>query len=157
VPFFGSEVGLEAARIEELGLVGEAMPQDVPAVERVLRAGKIPVLAPTALDESAKVPLNVNADNIAAAVAVGMQADELLFLMDVEGLIVDGEIADSIDHASGVSLLSSGVLEGGIIPKLTAALEAARWGVPAFIGRTGIVPQNQSAGVPLTRVERVTR
>ena len=56
----------------------------------------MPVIAPLAAG-----PLNVNADDAAAAIAVGVDADELLFLTDVEGFLLDGEVVDSIDVADG--------------------------------------------------------
>jgi acetylglutamate kinase len=93
----------------------------------------IPVVAPIAVG-----PLNVNADDAAAAIATGIGADRLLFLTDVDGLILGGEVVDSIDVADAEELMASGALEGGIIPKLGAAIAAARHGVPAFIGQTEV-------------------
>ena len=78
----------------------------------------------------------MNADEAAAALAIGLGADRLLFLTDVDGLILDGAVVDEIDSAAAIELLGGGTLEGGIIPKLTAAVTAARGGVPASIGRT---------------------
>jgi acetylglutamate kinase len=130
-PFFGDEIGLEADAVPELGLVGEARPSALPAIIGALEAGKIPVVAPIA-----RGPLNVNADSASAAIAAGIHADRLLFLTDVDGLILDGEVVDAIDVAAAEELLASGTLEGGIIPKLGAAVAAARGGVPASIGRT---------------------
>jgi acetylglutamate kinase len=133
VGLFGDEIGLEADPVPELGLVGEARVSELPAVTRALEQGKIPVVAPVAVG-----PLNVNADSAAAAIAKGIGADKLLFLTDVDGLILGGEVVDSIDLADAEALMSSGTLEGGIIPKLGAAIAAARDGVPAYIGRTEV-------------------
>ncbi len=133
VPLFGDEIGLEADPVPELGLVGEARPSALPEVTRALAAGKVPVVAPIA-----RGPLNVNADSAAAAIATGIEADRLLFLTDVDGLILGGEVVDSIDLDSAEELMASGTLQGGIIPKLGAAIASARGGVPAFIGRTEV-------------------
>jgi acetylglutamate kinase len=133
VPLFGDEIGLEAEPLPELGLVGEARPTALPAVSRALAAGNVPVVAPIA-----RGPLNVNADSAAAAIAAGIGADRLLFLTDVDGLILGGEVVDSIDLDSAEELMASGTLEGGIVPKLGAAISSARGGVPAFIGRTEV-------------------
>jgi acetylglutamate kinase len=76
-----------------------------------------------------------------------MQADKLLFLTDVEGLLRDGEVVEAIDVDAATALLSGGTLEGGIIPKLAAAVEAARHGVPAFIGRTEVAATQRVPGV----------
>jgi acetylglutamate kinase len=131
VALFGDEIGLDAAPMPELGLVGEARPSELPTVRRALEEGRIPVVAP-------RGPLNVNADDAAAAIAIGIGADELLFLTDVDGLILDGVVVDSIGVDAAVDLLRSGSLEGGIIPKLGAAVTAARCGVRASIGQTAV-------------------
>ncbi|HUY72653.1 MAG TPA: hypothetical protein VMV08_10450 [Gaiellaceae bacterium] len=131
VALFGDEIGLDAAPVPELGLVGEARPSELPSVRRALEEGRIPVVAP-------RGPLNVNADDAAAAIAIGIGADELLFLTDVDGLILDGVVVDSIGVDAAADLLRSGSLEGGIIPKLGAAVTAARGGVRASIGQTAV-------------------
>ena len=56
-------------------------------------------------------PLNVNADDAAAAIAVGVHADRLLFLTDVEGFMLDGEVVDSLDVATAEELLAGGTLD----------------------------------------------
>jgi acetylglutamate kinase len=133
VPLYGDEIGLEATPLPALGLVGDPIPSCPPRVVAALAAGLIPVVAPIA-----RGPLNVNADEAAAALAIGLRADRLLFLTDVDGLILDGEVVDLIDIVAATELLDGGTLEGGIIPKLTAAVAAARGGVPASIGRTAV-------------------
>jgi acetylglutamate kinase len=134
----GDEVGLLARRIPELGLVGEVAVRDLPAVDRALVAGRIPVIAPLGVDADGGL-LNVNADDAAAAVAIAARADELLFLTDVEGFMVDGEVVDSLDVPTAETLYSGGTLDPTILPKLGAAIAAARTGVPAFIGRTEVI------------------
>ena len=133
VGLFGDEIGLHAKRVPTLGLVGNAVPTRPAAVVEALDAGKIPVVAPLA-----EGPLNVNADEAAAALAIGIDADELLFLTDVDGLLVDGRVVDSIGVDDASELLAGGTLQGGIIPKLGAAVTAARGGVSATIGRTAV-------------------
>jgi acetylglutamate kinase len=133
VPFYGDEIGLQAERVPALGLVGNALPSRPVAVVEALEAGKIPVVAPLA-----EGPLNVNADEAAAALALGIEADELLFLTDVDGLILNGRVVDSIGVDAASDLLDGGTLQGGIIPKLGAAVTAARGGVAATIGRTAV-------------------
>ena len=133
VGLFGDEIGLHAERVPTLGLVGNAVPTRPAAVVEALDAGKIPVVAPLA-----EGPLNVNADEAAAALAIGIDADELLFLTDVDGLLVDGRVVDSIGVDDASELLAGGTLQGGIIPKLGAAVTAARGGVSATIGRTAV-------------------
>jgi acetylglutamate kinase len=133
VPLFGDEVGLQATQVPELGLVGDPLPSRPTAVVDALDAGLIPVVAPLAVG-----PLNVNADEAAAALALGIDAERLVFLTDVDGLILDGEVVDTIDVRAATALLAGGTLRGGIIPKLRAATTAARDGVPTSIGRTAV-------------------
>ena len=134
VPLFGDEIGLQATPVPELGLVGEALPSLPPAVAQALAAGKIPVVAPLAVG-----PLNVNADDAAAALALGLGAERLHFLTDVPGLLLGGAVATSIDAAEAERLLEAGDLAGGIVPKLQAAIGAARGGVEAEIGKTAVL------------------
>jgi len=131
---FGDEIGLPATPVPELGLVGDPLPSTPEAILRSLDAGRIPVVAPLAAG-----PLNVNADEAAAALAQGLAAERLLFLTDVDGLILNGEVVDEIGAGDATDLLDRALLEGGIVPKLRAAVAAAQAGVPAAIGRTAVV------------------
>jgi acetylglutamate kinase len=134
VPLFGDQIGLPATPIPALGLVGEAVPSAPAAITSALAAGLIPVVAPLAAG-----PLNVNADEAAAALAVGLDAERLLFVSDVPGLLLGGAVTASIGAAEAQRLLDADALSGGIVPKLQAALGAARSGVRAEIGATAVV------------------
>ncbi len=135
VGFMGDEIGLEARKISKLGLVGEALPGSPPAVSAALASGRIPVIAPLA-----RGPLNVNADESAWALAVGLGAERLLFLTDVPGVLVEGALLPSIGADEADRLLDEGSFQGGIVPKLRAAVRAVRSGVPAEIGETVVLP-----------------
>jgi acetylglutamate kinase len=134
VGLLGDEIGLEATPVPALGLVGEPLPNSPPAVVAALDAGRIPVVAPLA-----EGPLNVNADEAAAALAIGLDAERLLFVTDVPGLLLGGAVVPSIQAVEADRLLSGGDLEGGIVPKLRAAVTAARVGVRAEIGETAVI------------------
>lgn len=134
LPLAGDEIGLEARPIPELGLVGEPLPCRPAVIERALASGRIPVVAPIAVG-----PLNVNADEAASALAVGLEADRIVFVTDVPGVFVDGALADRIEAGRADSLLAAGELEGGIVPKLVAAVRAARLGIHAEIGATEVL------------------
>ena len=133
-PLFGDEIGLEAVRVPELGEVGDPVPTSPPAILSTLSAGRIPVVAPLATG-----PLNVNADEAASALAVGLRAERILFVSDVPGLLLAGSVVASIRADEADELLEAGRLEGGILPKLRAAVTAARRGVPAEIGETAVL------------------
>jgi acetylglutamate kinase len=83
-------------------------------------------------------PLNVNADEAAAALAVGLGADRILFVTDVPGVLLQGSVVDTIAAGDADRLLDEGELDGGIVPKLRAAVTAARLGVRAEIGETAV-------------------
>ena len=134
VSLFGDEIGLEALQLPELGLVGSPLPSRPPAIEEALAAGLVPVVVPLAVG-----PLNVNADEAAAALAVGLGAERLLFVTDVPGLLLGGAVAATIKVAEAERMLDAGELAGGIVPKLRAAVGAAREGVDATIGATAVL------------------
>jgi acetylglutamate kinase len=123
----GDEIGLQATPVPELGHVGTPFPSRPQAILDALAAGRIPVVAPLA-----EGPLNVNADEAASALAVGLGAERIVFHTDVPGVILPRITADDADE-----LLDE--LEGGIVPKLQAAVAAARLGVRAEIGLTEVV------------------
>ena len=130
----GDQVGLEAVRVPELGLVGEPVPCRPTAVEAALAQRRIPVVTPLAVG-----PLNVNADEAAAALAVGLDANRVLFVSDVPGVFVEGVVAARLHVDDADELLDAGAFEGGIVPKLLAAARAARLGIAAEIGETAVV------------------
>jgi acetylglutamate kinase len=134
VGLMGDEIGLPARQVPELGLVGEPLVSAPVPVLEALQAGRIPVVAPLA-----RGPLNVNADEAAAMLAIGLRADRIAFVTDVPGLLLDGEAVARIHVTQADELLGSGQLQGGIIPKLEAAVQAARGGVVAEICRTAVV------------------
>ena len=134
IGLMGDEIGLEAEQVLELGLVGNPLPSKTLAVIEALESGRLPVVAPLA-----RGPLNVNADEAAAMLAVGIGADRVHFVTDVPGLLQNGERVASIHVDEAERLLGSGELTGGIIPKLTAAVHAARRGVTAEIGETAVI------------------
>jgi len=133
VGLFGDEIGLRAHQVRELGLVGEPVPSAPPAIVEALAAGRVPVVAPIAAG-----PLNVNADEAAAALAVGLGAERILFVTDVPGVLLDGELASVLPADEAEAGLAEGRFEGGIVPKLMAAVQAARGGVRASIGSTEV-------------------
>jgi acetylglutamate kinase len=130
----GDEIGLEARQVPELGLVGDPVPSRPSAVVSALAAGFVPVVSPLA-----RGPLNVNADEAASALAVGLGAARILFLTDVPGVFLEGRLLDSIPAAEAEELVGAGNFDGGIVPKLLAAAGAARSGLRADIGATAVV------------------
>ena len=130
----GDEIGLVAEPVAALGLVGDPVPCAPAAVLDALAARRVPVVAPLATG-----PLNVNADEAAAALAVGLGAQRILFVSDVPGVLVDDAVAAQLGADEATAMLDAGRFEGGIVPKLVAAIRAARGGVRAEIGATAVV------------------
>lgn len=133
-PLIGDAIGLLAEPVPELGLVGDPVPCAPAAIVEALAAGKVPVVAPLAVG-----PLNVNADEAAAALAVGLGADRIEFVTDVPGVLVGGTVVGQIGVDEADRLLGAGRFDGGIVPKLVAAVRAVRGGVSAEIGATRVV------------------
>lgn len=132
----GDDLGLVAERVPELGHVGMLLPVAPAALWDLLATDGIPVIAPLARCSQNGDPLNVNADDAAAVLAVALGADRLVFVSDVAGVLVDGEVVPQLSGRE-ISRLN-GHLSGGIVPKLQAALLAAREGVLVDVGRTRV-------------------
>jgi len=129
----------------DLGQVGDVVEVDPAAVIAQLEAGRIPVVSSIAPDaDHPGQSLNVNADSAAAALAVALGAAKLVVLTDVAGLYRDWPNRDSlvsqIDSAELAGLLPS--LESGMIPKMTACLEAVEGGVAKAAIIDGRVPHS---------------
>jgi acetylglutamate kinase len=134
VHLVGDEIGLEATPVPELGLVGDPVQSRLPAIEDALASGRIPVVTPIAVG-----PLNVNADEAATAVAASVGAERVVFLSDVPGVYLEGEVLTLIAADRATELIDQGTFDGGIVPKLMAAVLAARAGLTAEIGETAVV------------------
>ena len=117
----------------DLGFVGDVTAVDPSIVLAILDAGQIPVISSIAPDaETPGQSLNVNADSAAASLAIALEAEKLVILTDVAGLYRNWPNRDSlistIDSTELRELLPS--LESGMIPKMTACLDAVDGGVP---------------------------
>jgi acetylglutamate kinase len=134
VPVIGDTAGIFAVPVPPLGWVGDPLPCRPKAILGALADGKVPVVAPLAVG-----PLNVNADDASAALALGLGARRLVFLTDVPGLLVDDEVVGSIRVGDANRMLDAGAFDGGIVPKLRAAAIAAASGITAHIGATAVV------------------
>jgi len=125
----------------DIGQVGDVVEVDPSAMFALIDAGRIPVLATVARGRDG-LTYNVNADTAAAAVAVGLQAEKLIVLTDVEGLYADWpdstEVISQIDTEQLAALLPT--LSSGMVPKMEACLRAVEGGVPRAHVIDGRVP-----------------
>jgi acetylglutamate kinase len=122
----------------DLGRVGEVTEVDVPPIENLCLAGVVPVLPSLAEDDDGKL-LNVNADTAAAAVAMALKADKLVFLTDTPGILRDrnepGSLIRSLFPAECRELIEQRIIDKGMIPKVEACLTSLEEGV----GKTHII------------------
>ena len=125
---------LVAERIEELGLVASVVGLRRDLLDAILVGGQVPVVAPLARDEHGIV-CNVNADDAAAGIAAGLGARQLVLMTDVDGVRdQDGKRLETLTVGEAEQLIASGVINGGMVPKIRAALAAVTWeGAEAII------------------------
>ncbi|HZU76677.1 MAG TPA: acetylglutamate kinase, partial [Dehalococcoidia bacterium] len=120
-------------RAGNLGFVGDVDQVNTEPVTAVLEQGRIPVIASIGLGYDGRA-YNVNADSVAAEVAVALGAAKLIVLTDVDGVHdASGSLLTEIDAAGADSLIASGAVTGGMIPKVAAAVRAAAAGTAAHI------------------------
>jgi acetylglutamate kinase len=129
----GIDGGLLLARRQvapDLGFVGEVVHVNADVLRTLTERRFVPVVASIAVDETGQA-YNVNADVVAAELAIELGAEKLVFINDVPGLI--GPTGDLLSELSGQQCLDllarGGVVEGGMIPKLESAVDALRAGV----------------------------
>lgn len=114
----------------ELGFVGEVTNVNVDLIRVALDSGFIPMIAPLGVhvrdgSENAGSPLNINGDTVAGELARALEAQQLVFLTDVAGVMDGGgRVIRRLDRRRANILFNSGVIQGGMIPKLSACLRA---------------------------------
>jgi acetylglutamate kinase len=127
----------------DIGQVGEIVEVEVGAVHSLLGDGRIPVISSVARGDDGEI-YNVNADTVAAALAVALDASKLIVLTDVEGLYADWPASDEvIDRLTTdeLAMLLPG-LSAGMVPKMEACLHSVRGGVPQAHVLDGRVPHS---------------
>ena len=113
----------------DAGHVGEVVRIDSRLLDRLVADDFIPIIAPVAVDETGQT-LNVNADPFAAKVAAAMHAEKLVMLTDVQGVRgSDGQLYSTLSASEVRALVHSGVISGGMIPKVEFGLSALADGV----------------------------
>ncbi|MBQ8840262.1 MAG: acetylglutamate kinase [Clostridia bacterium] len=160
--------GLDAQMIKaemkdsRLGYVGRITEVDVTPINDLLKKGYIPVVSTIACDSKGNV-YNINADTAAAYIAGGLQAERLFTMTDIEGILRDKDDKNSliscIDIKGAEELFETGVISGGMIPKVECCIEAIHKGVKKVVILDGRVPHelliemltNEGAGTMVVR------
>lgn len=127
----GEDGGLVLGRLVEggaLGRVGAVVGVRSELLEWLLARGVVPVVSPISRGEDG-APLNINADEVATAVACALGASELLFITDVEGVRDASGFCAQLSADAAAELIASGVARDGMALKVTTALAALRAGV----------------------------
>ncbi len=127
-------------RVLDLGFVGEPVEVDVRVIHALTGAGLIPVIAPVGFGDDGQT-YNINADTVAGAVAGALGAKRLLLLTDVPGVLdADKQVIPELGFADIGRLCASGVISGGMIPKVETCMDAVRRGVKAAVILDGKQP-----------------
>jgi acetylglutamate kinase len=141
----GEDAGLllATARDPELGFVGDVEDVNPAIIERLLAEELIPVVSTIGADAEGQA-YNINADTVAGAIAEALQAEKVVYLTDVEGLLADlddpASLISRIDPKSLHDLVDRGVLTGGMIPKIDACVHAVESGVGSAHILDGRIP-----------------
>lgn len=123
----GEDGGLLRAKVARggaMGRIGEIERVRAELLRAWLAQGLTPVVSPVSRGPDGGA-LNVNADDAAAAVAASVEADELLFVSNVPGVLADGETLKDVAAEEVERLIEDGTAQGGMAPKLRAAARAA--------------------------------
>jgi acetylglutamate kinase len=101
-------------------------------IEILIEAGFLPVVSSTSMDEKG-LPLNINADEAALALAAALPTSDLVFLSDVPGILKNGSVIPALTRSTAEAEIASGVVAGGMIPKVRSSLGALESGVERII------------------------
>ena len=131
---------LKAPEIIDIGHVGEVDKIDTEVLNLVLGSNFIPVIAPIGVGEQGE-SYNINADLVAGKIAQVMQAEKLMLLTNVAGLLdKEGEILTGLSTSQVDELIADGTISGGMLPKIGCALDAVKSGVASAHIVDGRVP-----------------
>jgi acetylglutamate kinase len=115
--------------IIDIGLVGRVTEVNAALIASLTADGFIPVIAPTGVGERGET-YNINADLVAGAVAAALQAEKLILLTDVSGVLDrNKELIHAMDEPKIRAMIEEGTIEGGMFPKVKCCIKALKGGV----------------------------
>ena len=119
---------IRSKKDQDLGLVGTIESVDTRLIHTLCDDGYIPVISSVGSDQNGET-LNLNADNVASAVARYLECKKLIYLTDVDGLMVEKKMVSQVSEEEAEDLLLHPDVQGGMLPKLECSLAAVKGGV----------------------------
>ena len=116
---------------QDMGFTGEVVSVRGDVVLDLLAQGITPIISPVSLGEDSN--LNVNADHVAGSLASAINANRVVFLTNVEGVLVDSKVVPTLSPEQTQQLIDNGTIFGGMIPKVKTALHALEMGVHSAV------------------------
>ena len=135
------KIGVDGVAVPvDLGFVGDVVSVNKDVINMLIASDFIPVIAPLGVDEEGNT-YNINADLVAGKVAEFLQAEKLMLLTNIKGVLGrDGEVVTGLTPKTVDALIEDGIISGGMIPKIQCALDAVRSGVKSAVIVDGRVP-----------------
>ena len=142
----GKDGGLIRARKlvsdgRDLGQVGEVTRVNKDFLEMLLQQGYVPIISPVGLGEDGQ-SYNINADTVAAEMAIAIGAQKLIYLSDVPGILKAGELVGQLTARDLEALIADGTISGGMMAKARSILKVLASGVPSVHLLDGRVPHS---------------
>ena len=130
---------------EGVGFVGEVTNVNTGLIETLVNAGYVPVISSVAADENGQA-YNINADTVAGEIAAALEAEKLILLTDTPGILYDyhdhSTLIKKLDIQKARDLIDSGVVSGGMIPKVSCCVRSLAQGVRAAHILDGRLPHS---------------
>ncbi|WP_018921525.1 acetylglutamate kinase [Salsuginibacillus kocurii] len=144
----------EQVNDERLGLVGQPKEVNTTFIHSLLEQDYIPCIAPIA-SNGAGERLNVNADSAAAAVADALQAEEMLFITDVDGILKGNQVLEYVTVDEIDQLITNETIYGGMIPKVKAAVQCLEGSIQKVTITNGAATEeNEQQTIPGTAIQK---
>jgi acetylglutamate kinase len=113
---------------QDIGWVGDIIEVNIDILKAMIGDGFIPVIAPLGFDDHGN-SYNINADSAAGSIAGAIPAEKLIFISDVAGVLRDGKLISSMTEEKTTTMIASGEISKGMIPKVKSAFETLHRGV----------------------------
>lgn len=151
----GSLMHAEAKDLENLGFVGEITNINQELLMNLIAIGMVPVISPIAEGVDGADRYNINADTAAAAIAVAVQAKKLLFVTDVPGVLSGGQLIETATNIEMLQLIDDGIISGGMIPKVMAAIDSLEGGMTEAMIVSGFANLIEGSKIIGTTIRKV--